>query len=329
MRIYPLLASLLGATLMTAGVASVHAASGVFYDPSNVGSAAGKTTGYELYRTIGCPGRQLLDGPCPAPAAPVDSDGDGVIDEKDKCPNTPAGRKVNADGCELDSDGDGVVDGLDKCPGTPAGRKVNADGCELDSDGDGVVDAKDKCPGTPAGRKVNADGCELDSDGDGVVDALDKCPGTPAGRKVNADGCELDSDGDGIVDGDDKCPTVFAKTADGCPLPLVLHGVNFDNNEAVLRLDAYPILDEAVKGLKVWGDVNVEVGGHTDSVGSDEHNMNLSQRRAEAVRAYLIGKGVAADRLIAKGHGESQPAADNATDEGRFKNRRVELSPVK
>ncbi len=299
MRTFPLLASLLGATLMTAGVASVHAASGGFYDPSNVGSTAGKTTGYELYRTIGCPGRQLLDKPCPAPAAPADSDGDGVIDEKDKCPNTPAGRKVNADGCELDSDGDGVIDALDKCPGTPAGRKVNADGCEFDSDGDGVVDA------------------------------LDKCPGTPAGRKVNADGCELDSDGDGIVDGNDKCPTVFAKTADGCPPALVLHGVNFDNSEAVLRLDAYPILDEAVKGLKVWGDVNVEVAGYTDSVGTDEYNMDLSQRRAEAVRAYLIGKGVAADRLIAKGYGESQPVADNDSEEGRFKNRRVELSPVK
>jgi len=268
MRTSPLLASLLGATFMVAGVATTHAAEGVFYDPSNVGSTAGKTTGYELFRTIGCPGRQLLDGPCPVPA-PVDSDGDGVIDGKDKCPNTPAG------------------------------------------------------------RKVNTDGCELDSDGDGVVDANDKCPGTPAGRKVNADGCELDSDGDGIVDGADKCPTVFAKTADGCPVPLVLHGVNFDNNEAVLRLDGYPILDEAVKGLKVWGDVNVEVAGHTDSVGTDEHNMDLSQRRAEAVRAYLIGKGISAERLVAKGYGESQPVADNDTEAGRFKNRRVELSPVK
>jgi outer membrane protein OmpA-like peptidoglycan-associated protein len=328
MRVSPLLASVLGATFMVAGVATAHAAEGVSYDPSNVGSTTGKTTGYQLYQTIGCPGRQLLDSPCPAPM-PVDSDGDGVIDEKDKCPGTPVGRKVDTQGCELDSDGDGVVDALDKCPGTPAGRKVNADGCELDSDGDGVVDALDKCPGTPAGRKVNADGCELDSDGDGVVDANDKCPGTPAGRKVNADGCELDSDGDGIVDGDDKCPTVFAKTADGCPSPLVLHGVNFDNNEAVLRLDAYPLLDEAVKGMKVWGDVNVEVAGHTDSVGTDEHNMDLSQRRAEAVRAYLIGKGISAERLVAKGYGESQPVADNDTEEGRFKNRRVELSPVK
>ena len=324
------LQSVLGASLIAAGCLGAHAAEGVFYDPTNAASNSGKTTGYELYGTIGCPARGLLDAPCPQPK-PMDSDGDGVVDAKDKCPTTPAGRKVNADGCELDGDNDGVVDALDKCPTTPAGRKVNAQGCELDGDGDGVVDALDKCPTTPAGRKVNAEGCELDGDGDGVVDALDKCPTTPAGRKVNAEGCELDtdSDGDGIVDRADKCPTVFAKTADGCPPPLVLEGVNFDNNEAVLRLDAYPILDEAVKGLKVWGDVTVEVAGHTDSVGSDDHNMDLSQRRAEAVRAYLIGKGIAADRLVAKGYGETQPVADNATAEGRFKNRRVELSPAK
>ena len=294
------LQSVLGASLIAAGCLGAQAAEGVFYDPTNAASNSGKTTGYELYGTIGCPARGLLDAPCPQPK-PMDSDGDGVVDAKDKCPTTPAGRKVNADGCELDGDNDGVVDALDKCPTTPAGRKVNAQGCELDGDGDGVVDALDKCPTTPAGRKVNAEGCELDTD----------------------------SDGDGIVDRADKCPTVFAKTADGCPPPLVLEGVNFDNNEAVLRLDAYPILDEAVKGLKVWGDVTVEVAGHTDSVGSDDHNMDLSQRRAEAVRAYLIGKGIAADRLVAKGYGETQPVADNATAEGRFKNRRVELSPAK
>jgi outer membrane protein OmpA-like peptidoglycan-associated protein len=327
MRKSSLILTVLAASVASAGAMTAQAATGVFYDPANAASSSGKTSGFELYGTIGCPGRQLLDAPCPVPK-PVDSDGDGVVDGKDKCPGTPAGRKVNADGCELDSDGDGVVDALDKCPGTPAGRKVNADGCELDSDGDGVVDGLDKCPGTPAGRKVNADGCELDSDGDGVVDALDKCPGTPAGRKVNADGCELDSDGDGIVDGADKCPTVAARTADGCPPALVLHGVNFDNNEAVLRLDAYPILDEAAQGLKTWGDVRIEVAGHTDNVGTDEHNIDLSQRRAEAVRAYLVGKGIAEDRITAKGYGESEPVADNDTAEGRFKNRRVELKPL-
>ena len=294
MRTLPFIFSVLGATLISAGVMTAHAQEG-FYDPTNKASPTGKTIGHELTRTIGCPGKGLLDVPCKVPA-PVDSDGDGV------------------------------VDGKDKCPGTPAGRKVNADGCELDSDGDGVVDGNDKCPNTPAGRKVNKDGCELDSDGDGVVDGNDKCPNTPAGRKVNADGCELDSDGDGIVDGDDKCPTVFAKTADGCPPPLVLEGVEFDNNKATLRQESFAILDKTVASMQHWADAKIEVGGHTDSVGTDEHNMTLSQQRAEAVRNYLISKGIAADRLTVKGYGEAKPVADNETEEGRFKNRRVELT---
>ena len=281
MRATPFLFSILSATLISAGAVTAHAAEGVYYDPANSASSSGKTVGYELFKTIGCPGKQLLDAPCkvPAPAA-------------------------------------------------------------ADSDGDGVIDSKDKCPGTPAGRKVNADGCELDSDGDGVVDGLDKCPGTPAGRKVNADGCELDSDGDGIVDGLDKCPTVYAKTADGCPLPvaaepaappkpMVLEGVNFDNDKAVLRQEDMAVLDQAAATLKEWGEVKVEVAGHTDNRSSDAYNMKLSQRRAEAVRDYLISKGVAADRLSAKGYGESRPIADNVTEQGRFKNRRVELVPLK
>jgi OOP family OmpA-OmpF porin len=256
---------------MTAGVLTAHAAPGVYYDPANAASSTGKTVGHELFGTIGCPGRGLLDAPCPKP--PMDSDGDGVIDSKDKCPSTPAGRKVNADGCELDSDGDGVTDGKDKCPNTPAGRKVNADGCELDSDGDGVVD------------------------------------------------------------GADKCPTVYAKTADGCPeaaapRKLTLEGVNFDNNKATLKPESFSTLDQAAATLKEWGDVRVEVGGHSDSVGKDSYNLALSQRRAESVRQYLIGKGVAADRLTARGYGETRPVADNATEEGRLKNRRVELVAI-
>ncbi|MHB1084701.1 MAG: OmpA family protein [Thiobacillus sp.] len=279
MRATPFFISVIGATLLSAGAVMAHAADGVYYDPSNNASPTGKTTGYELYKTIGCPGQQLFGSPCKEPK-PADSDGDGVIDSKDKCPNTPAGRKVNADGCELDSDGDGIVDGLDKCPNTPAGRKVNADGCELDSDGDG------------------------------------------------------------IVDGLDKCPTVFAKTADGCPIAaapepapapnkLVLEGVNFDNDLATLRQEDIAVLDQAAATLKEWGDVKVEVAGHTDSKSSDSYNMNLSARRATAVRDYLVSKGVAADRLTVKGYGESQPVADNDTEEGRFKNRRVELVPMK
>jgi outer membrane protein OmpA-like peptidoglycan-associated protein len=260
----------------------------------------------------------------------ADSDGDGVVDALDNCPATPAGRKVNALGCELDSDGDGVVDALDKCPATPAGRKVNAEGCEPDSDGDGVVDTLDNCPATPAGRKVNALGCELDSDGDGVVDALDKCPATPAGRKVNAEGCELDSDGDGVVDGQDACPNTpkgDKVDARGCTLAntITLKGVKFDSDTAKLRPESKPILDEAAEVLKRYPHVNVEVAGHADNRYTDAYNQELSQKRAGTVCDYFIQKGIDAQRLRAKGYGETQPVADNKTKTGREENRRVEL----
>lgn len=329
--------------LVSLGIAGaacqVLAAESPYYDPSNAASSSGLTTGYELYKTIGCPGKQLLDPACktpeatkPAPVAvaPKDGDGDGVTDDKDRCPGTVAGARVDANGCELDSDKDGVVDRLDKCPGTPAGAKVDANGCELDSDKDGVVDRLDKCPDTPAGRKVNAQGCELDADGDGVVDSWDLCPNTPAGRTVDARGCEPDGDGDGVADTLDKCPTTpkgDKVDGTGCTLlsTIILRGVNFDNDSAALRGDALATLDEAVATLQRYPDLKVEVAGHTDSASSDAYNLDLSARRAKAVMGYFVSKGIDAGRLTSKGYGESQPIADNATEDGRFQNRRVEL----
>jgi len=155
-------------------------------------------------------------------ADPNDDDGDGVPNSRDKCPDTPKGVVVDANGCPIDSDGDGVPDYLDKCPNTPKGTQVGPDGCELDSDGDGVPDARDRCPNTPKGVQVDANGCPIDSDGDGVPDYLDKCPGTPPGTRVNADGCSTtDSDGDGIPDDLDRCPNTpkgIPVGPDGCPL---------------------------------------------------------------------------------------------------------------
>lgn len=152
-----------------------------------------------------------------------DSDHDGVPDNRDACPDTPAGAVVDQRGCPMDSDHDGVYDGLDKCPGTPAGAHVDATGCPTDSDGDGVPDGIDQCPGTPAGVHVDAKGCPVDSDGDGVPDGADQCPGTPPGVMVDAAGCPLDSDKDGVPDGLDKCPNTPPGTkvdATGCPLPV-------------------------------------------------------------------------------------------------------------
>ena len=272
-----------------------------------------------------------------ARGCPSDTDGDGVHDGLDQCPDTPAGFAVNADGCAKDTDGDGVVDGLDKCPDTPKNAKVDANGCPMDSDKDGVYDGLDKCPNSPKGAKVNADGCPLDSDKDGVFDGLDKCPNTPKGAKVDASGCPLDSDKDGVYDGLDKCPGTPAGTkvsADGCPEKrlftkerkvFVLKGVNFKTNSAELTGASTTALDEVAATLAEWPEVSIEIGGHTDSQGSDGFNQKLSERRANSVMNYLASKDIDSRRMTKKGYGESQPIADNKTADGRGKNRRVEL----
>ncbi len=149
---------------------------------------------------------------------PLDSDGDGVPDADDLCPNTPVGEAVDANGCsqsQLDDDGDGVVNSDDACPNTPVGEAVDANGCsqsQLDDDGDGVANDVDACPNTPAGEAVDANGCsqsQLDDDGDGVVNSDDQCPNTPPGEPVDANGCsagQVDGDGDGVLNEDDLCP---------------------------------------------------------------------------------------------------------------------------
>ncbi len=187
--------------------------------------------------------------------------------------------------------------------GVPFGKKaepVVMAAAPVDSDGDGVTDDLDQCPNTPAGAAVDAVGCELDSDGDGVVDSKDKCPGTPLGTQVDAD---------------------------GCPIVIVinLEGVNFRTNSAELLDGAEVALNDDVATLVAKPDVLIEVAGHTDSDGEADYNLDLSQRRAEAVRTYLIGKGVEADRISAKGYGEAEPVASNASAAGKAQNRRVEL----
>jgi len=277
---------------------------------------------------------------------PPDADGDGVPDRKDQCPDTPHGAKVDANGCPTDADGDGVFDGLDQCPDTPKGWPVDAKGCPTDRDGDGVADGADKCADTPRGATVDANGCPSDADGDGVLDGIDKCPDTPRGATVDAKGCPSDSDGDGVLDGLDKCPgTPRGKEVDasGCPIPeppkaepeifkesrtLVLEGVTFETSSAKLTSDAKAVLDRVAGSLKDWPEIHLEVSGHTDSTGSAAYNQKLSQQRADSVREYLVGAGIAADHITAVGHGQDEPIADNATREGRAKNRRVELKKL-
>jgi OOP family OmpA-OmpF porin len=174
---------------------------------------------------------------------------------------------------------------------------------EADSDGDGVPDSRDKCPGTPQGVKVDADGCPLDSDGDGVPDYKDKCPGTPRGAKVDANGCEIIAD-----------------------LTIDLVNDEFDFDSAKLKPSMKAALDDVAARVKASkGDESLMVIGHTDSIGSEAYNQGLSERRAQATADYLIGQGIAADRIGTKGMGESQPVADNGNKAGRSKNRRVEI----
>jgi len=270
---------------------------------------------------------------------PLDADGDGVYDGLDKCPDTPKGATVDATGCPLDSDKDGVYDGLDKCPGTPAGMKVDTYGCPPDSDGDGVGDDLDKCPNTPKGATVDKAGCPLDSDKDGVYDGLDKCPGTPAGLEVDKFGCPYDADQDGVADSLDKClgtPKGIKVDATGGPFEIritekiTLH-INYASNSYEPDAQAKKDLDAIAPRIYAYPDTKVEIRGFTDDQGTEEHNLTLSQNRANGVMEYLKSKGVPENQMIAKGYGEDPKyfVGDNKTAEGRRANRRVEIESIK
>ena len=256
-----------------------------------------------------------------------DDDNDGVINKKDKCPNTPQGIKVNKKGCPLDDDEDGVANYMDQCPNTPYGVGVDANGCELDSDEDGVVDSLDMCPETPEGMSVDEQGCLLDDDKDGVLNSDDKCPNTPEGRSVDSDGCQLDSDKDGVVDALDLCPNtpieVKKVDKDGCFHQLNLN-INFDTGSARVKADSLPRIKKFANFLKTVPIYNVTIVGHTDNVGTKRNNLRLSQRRAKRVKELLIKEGVDANSIKAIGKGESEPTVSNDTAKGRAQNRRIE-----
>ncbi len=198
----------------------------------------------------------------------------------------------------IDSDGDGVLDDLDRCPNTPKEVRVDRHGCPLDTDGDGIYDYLDACPKTPRGVTVDQKGCPPDSDGDGVYDYMDQCLGTPKGAKVNDKGC------------------------------WVLERIHFDTGKWDIKPDAYPALDEVLAVLENNPVLRVEIEGHTDNVGSEAYNQKLSENRARVVMEYLVKKGTQPERLSSAGYGFSRPIAPNNTQEGRAKNRRVELTPM-
>ncbi len=249
--------------------------------------------------------------------APGDRDGDGILDPDDRCPDQPEDHDgyEDEDGCpeDQDSDGDGIADSADACPIEPedADGYLDADGCpEPDDDLDGIPDATDRCARDPEDRDGHQDddGCpDLDNDSDGFPDASDRCPNEP-----------------GIAE-QQGCPRVYQDvevTSEG----IVIHQqIFFETNRAVIRSVSFPILDTVAQVMRDFPDISIEVQGHTDSRGSDSHNMRLSQARAESVREYLIRAGIDASRLTAHGYGETVAIESNSTPEGRAANRRVEF----
>ncbi len=241
--------------------------------------------------------------PPPAPVAPVvvapkDTDGDGVIDDNDKCP---------------------TVKGLAKYQGCPI----------PDTDKDGINDEQDKCP-TVAGL-AKYQGCPVpDTDKDGINDEEDKCPTVAGLARYN--GCPIpDTDGDGVNDEEDKCPTVKGTVENnGCPE--LKKQYNFDNKKvlfvtgsAVLTKSSKVELEKVVKAMNEYPSLKLYVDGYTDNTGSDKINKALSLKRANSVKAHLFSKKIAAERLLTEGKGSESPIADNKTAKGRAENRRVEF----
>lgn len=204
-----------------------------------------------------------------------------------------------------DADSDGVPDSLDHCPGTPAEARslVDIRGCPIDSDFDGVLDYRDKCPASQMGAQTDSLGCPIDDDHDGIPNGLDDCPETLPGMEVDARGC-LDL-------------SVFDK-----PLMLMI-----DYQTGSFEIDA-PSKERLrkVAGLLILAPhVRLEVTGHTDNIGTETANRELSLRRANRIRDYLVAQGVETVRIKTFGRGEAEPVATNATAAGREKNRRIEI----
>ncbi|MDI3283050.1 OmpA family protein [Polyangium sp. 15x6] len=278
---------------------------------------------------------------------PADRDNDTILDVQDACPDLKG--VANADpkknGCPPDSDDDGIYDDKDACPDVKGVSDPDParNGCPPDKDKDGIIDAQDACIDVPGVSDPDAkkNGCPPDKDNDGVYDAQDACPDIP-GIKTNdpaTNGCPGDTDGDTIRDDKDACPNEKGKPdpdpkQNGCPKAvrvtetevIILQQVQFDTAKATIRKVSDTLLDEVAAVLNEHPElIKVEVQGHTDSRGSKQLNTKLSQARADAVKAALAKRGVSADRMSTMGYGPDRPVGDNATEEGRQANRRVQF----
>ncbi|WP_298767016.1 OmpA family protein [uncultured Polaribacter sp.] len=214
----------------------------------------------------------------------------------------------------------------------------------VDTDKDGVMDELDVEPNTPPGVMVYGNGKAVDSDKDGIPDYLDKCP-LVFGPESN-EGCPLniDSDGDGIMDDQDLCPATPGILENrGCPeqkiaaptgktvsneISLLAASIYFETNSDKIQNISFANIDKIIALMKKVPEVRFRIEGHTDDRNSDRYNLYLSQRRANAVRKYMIKEGIDQSRLEAKGFGESRPKFSNENAGGRQLNRRVEIKPT-
>jgi len=255
----------------------------------------------------------ILVGISYSPFVDSDSDGDGVLDSKDMCPETPYGGEVDDFGCPIDSDKDGVPDYLDQCPGTPKGTTVDQKGCPLDSDGDGIPDVGDLCSDEAEDFDgyEDEDGCpDLDNDGDGILDVNDLCPN-------DAEDLNGIEDEDGCPDGDVGInQNSFLLKADDV----------FSTNSSKIKIEGSKYLDEVIAVMKKSPDKKWRIEGHMDSKGDTRYLRTLSLDRAKAVLEYFIYFGdLKRENFKVLGLGDKVPVADNRTEDGRKQNRRIEI----
>ncbi|MEO8233534.1 MAG: OmpA family protein [Ignavibacteriota bacterium] len=239
-----------------------------------------------------------------------DSDGDGVRDKFDQCPNTPPMVTVDEFGCPIDSDHDNVPDYADDCPNTPVNIPVDKNGCPVDSDQDGIPDYLDLCKDTPKGVPVDDRGCPEDSDDDGVPDFKDLCPNTPIGTEVNKWGCPIE----------EKVYEPIQKTEF-----ILSGGINFEIGKSELLMAAYSELEKVLRVMRDYPDTKWKIEGHTDNTGNYNKNLELSKQRAQSVYNYFGSNQIDKSRLFINGYGPDFPIADNSNETGRSLNRRVAI----
>ncbi|HCY76083.1 MAG TPA: hypothetical protein DHV28_09200 [Ignavibacteriales bacterium] len=258
----------------------------------------------------------------------ADTDGDGLTDGDEVM-------KYKTDPLKVDTDGDGLSDGDEvmKYKTDPLVVDTDKDGLndndevmkyktnplKADTDGDGLTDGDEV-------MKYKTDPLKADSDGDGLTDSQEVLTYKTDPLNKDTDGGTVD-DGTEVKRGTDPLNAEDDVVKIG--VPIVLEGITFDVNKTTIKPESEATLMKALKTLNTYPEILVEIGGHTDSDGSEKSNMKLSLGRAESVKAWLVSKGIDPSRISTKGYGEDKPIADNKTKEGKQKNRRIEFTRTK